>query len=214
MLGVSGKMGSGKTTVALLAAARLTNATGVKWQVTGFATALKRLVCATYQVPLCLAYTAAGKATVPYKIDPIISANILPVPLSDAKLKLINGQLRARAVYNQELGVLLQRVGNLFREVEPDYWVKALEAELTPNEPIVIEDVRFKNELAWIKANKGIVCRVFGPTDAVVLEARDPKHESETALDYFNGWDFVVCNKVHGADMSALHASLAKSLCI
>lgn len=211
-IGFSGKMGSGKTTVALLAAARLESATGNPWRIRAFADALKKLVCATYDVPLSLAYTDIGKKTVPAQAEVTIKTEDLPFPLSSIELAYINSHIRFDMwPYKNTLGQLLQYVGQWFRDIRPDYWVLAFEMSLEPDECIVVEDVRYPNEVEWLHNNFGIVCRVYGP-ESSRDDSRDEKHQSEIALDSCTNWDFTIDNTIRGVDMNQLHSQLAGKL--
>jgi hypothetical protein len=90
---------------------------------------------------------------------------------------------------------LLQKLGVMIREDEPDYWVKAAVKKVREiNErygPVVIDDLRFPNELNACLAHDFKVFRVdrnrearlatFGMDPNVISELET--HESETALD-------------------------------
>lgn len=210
-VGISGKMGSGKSTVARLMVARLTNATGIVWKVRGFADSLKCLVCKIYRVPLCLGYTDVGKQTVPPMLKDKITHEILPVPITDIDLEYVNKYLAEEAVFPHTLGRLFQIVGNVFRQIDPNYWVRAFEASLKPDEYIVIEDLRYPNEAEWIINNFGVVCRVNGP-HRICPDGRSQQHISESALDDFTSWDFTIDNTIHGPDMSKLHKDIVEKL--
>ena len=213
-LGVSGKMGAGKSTVARLAWARLTSETGLPWTIRAFAGPLKSMVCAIYGIPLSLAYTEVGKRVIPPAPKDCVTHERLPYPMSDAGLRFVNRCIAEQIAHTPyPLGVLLQIVGSIFRRIDPDYWVKAFEASLEPNSYVIIEDVRFPNEVDWIRANFGVVCRVDGvPLPLKKKDGRSELHASETALDDFKDWDFVLDNTKHEEDMSRLHGDLAANL--
>lgn len=71
---------------------------------------------------------------------------------------------------------LLQDLGVGARElIDPDVWVKTLEADVDSHaDPAVITDVRFPNEIEWIRDRGGIVVRIdrpgTGPANAHVSE--------------------------------------------
>ena len=100
---------------------------------------------------------------------------------------------------------LFQKIGTdaIRNNVHPDAWVNALMADYKlinlyskhearaistsfPN--WIITDVRFPNEVKAIKNKKGILIRVE--------RATFPKsnHLSETALDFYKDWDYVIDN--------------------
>ena len=65
------------------------------------------------------------------------------------------------------------------------------ESEVTPVYPNwIITDVRFPNEAKAIKDRGGILIRINRPQ----LIERDFEHLSETALDDYNGFDYVIEN--------------------
>jgi hypothetical protein len=87
---------------------------------------------------------------------------------------------------------LLQWWGTDYRRAkDPDYWVKRLKKTLEDHKPDValITDVRFMNEVEYIRAAGGLLvkCTRTGQPDVAVQE-----HVSEAALDGFTGWDHVI----------------------
>lgn len=57
--------------------------------------------------------------------------------------------------------LVLQRYGTEYRRAQDeDYWVKQLAETIEPTESYVIGDLRFANEAAWIKAQGGVVWEV------------------------------------------------------
>lgn len=94
--------------------------------------------------------------------------------------------------FNITVGELQQQVGTeAFRSWDTDVWVKALMADYDADKNWVITDVRFPNEAYAIKAAGGILVRLIGKHTNT---KRDPNHISETALDDFQGWDYVIHN--------------------
>lgn len=57
---------------------------------------------------------------------------------------------------------LLQTLGDKMKEIDPDVWVKYLLREMNVefNDNIIIDDLRFKNELKYLKENKFIIIRL------------------------------------------------------
>ena len=86
---------------------------------------------------------------------------------------------------------LLQWRGESRRKEDPNYWVKRLFQRLAVLQPdiAVITDLRYPNEVTAVKAAGGYVGKIVrvGPSDVEVHE-----HESETALDWYDGWDFTI----------------------
>lgn len=84
---------------------------------------------------------------------------------------------------------ILQLWGTEYRRrQDPDYWVKRLEEKLHGLEKVVIDDVRFPNEVEMIHRLGGRVIRIDRPGPA------ESTHASEIELDSFDGWDDVIVN--------------------
>ena len=114
---------------------------------------------------------------------------------------------------------LLQKIGVEMRNRDPLVWVKAVYWDILTKAPktAVITDVRFPNEMAFIKAVGGYTCKVsrfdFAPyKDNPIVESveyqaedRDPNHISETALDDAK-WDFHIAAR--SGDLASLHQEI------
>jgi hypothetical protein len=76
--------------------------------------------------------------------------------------------------------------------IHPNIWVNALFADYDTSSNYdsnwIITDVRFPNECQAIKDRGGIVIKINRDSDVV------DNHSSETALDNYDGFDFVVDN--------------------
>lgn len=89
---------------------------------------------------------------------------------------------------------LLQWWGTEYRRAQdPDYWTKAWgrkvgQYDLSLNH-VLVDDVRFLNELNVIRAHGGLIVKIERPG---FLGANN--HSSETSLDGFTAWDTVVVN--------------------
>lgn len=85
-------------------------------------------------------------------------------------------------------GPVLQIVGtDLFRQADPDVWIRTLEYQIQEEAPeiAIITDVRFPNETAWCEKN-GIVVKVRrlnSNGSLFITDDRPADHLSETALD-------------------------------
>jgi len=85
---------------------------------------------------------------------------------------------------------ILQQLGTeVGRQIHPSAWVNALFVDYTSknHNKWIISDVRFPDEAQAIKDRGGILIKVNRDTD-------DDQHESETALDGYTGWDYVIDN--------------------
>lgn len=119
---------------------------------------------------------------------------------------------------------LMQKEGEKMREIDENYWVKATMSHYKPigsedsegrkfhtlDKPIMtypkwlITDLRYPNEAKAIKDKNGTLLRIVREnkithSDGMVWIhphgwVQYPPHHSETALDDFNGWDYVIEN--------------------
>jgi hypothetical protein len=82
---------------------------------------------------------------------------------------------------------LLQWWGTEYRrEQDPDYWVKRVEERIKSELPefVLLDDMRFPNEFAWVESQGGVTVKVSRPGFAG-LSAEAAQHASETSLDGF-----------------------------
>jgi hypothetical protein len=89
---------------------------------------------------------------------------------------------------------ILQWWGTEYRRAQnPDYWTQAWENKLQDFDlertHILVDDVRFRNELDVIKKNDGLFVKI---ERAGFDGAND--HSSENSLDDFDQWDIVIPN--------------------
>lgn len=230
VIGFSGKMGSGKSTAALLTKQHLARVTGEPWQVVAFGDALKNIVAKMCEVPICLCYTDVGKAIVPPKppkgLDPSMFGPDAGMPSLDVHTIDRINEVIARNLENEHIpgkeasiGKVMQIVGQAVRMFEPDFWVDALEGTMDVGCNYVIEDVRYPNEFEWIRDSMlGVVGRIYSTatTSAHSEAGRDSAHPSETALDACTAWHFEVDNTPpysSGKLMSALASKLDGLVC-
>ena len=185
IIGISGKLGTGKTETANIMKAELEKQ-GLKVRVEHFVSALKAEVAAIFEFPEELTYTTEGKAI---RIKPtlramheMLHANVGPVLDIDTSYSVRE---------------LLQLWGtDVRRKRDPDYWVKkTLKAwckHLRDDvDVLIMDDMRFPNEAVCVNNNN------YNPNAVGQLLRLDPyegydqysDHESETALDGFMEWD-------------------------
>lgn len=89
---------------------------------------------------------------------------------------------------------IMQAIGSFYRSIDHDFWVKALDKHLvrmSPCQDFVVTDVRHLNECSYIKSKGGILAKVFRE-DATKIHGME--HESETALNDFEDFDFEINN--------------------
>ena len=89
---------------------------------------------------------------------------------------------------------ILQWWGTEFRRAQdPDYWTKAWERKLLEldrtDKHVLVDDVRFVNELEVIRQNGGHFIRVVRPGFNGANN-----HSSENSLDGYDDWDLVIDN--------------------
>lgn len=100
-------------------------------------------------------------------------------------------------------GPFLQKLGEAMRTLDTSYWVRRLYLRLEEaNVPYaLIPDVRFLNEVEFVHSHGGIVIKVerFVENGALYVDpSRPATHESETALDGYEGWDeYIVAKDGH-----------------
>jgi len=91
---------------------------------------------------------------------------------------------------------MLQDIGSGVRVYgHADAWVIALFSYWVDDGDTrwVIDDVRYPNEAAAVKARGGIVIRLNGdPGLTAAQSTRDPAHPSETALDDYTEFDVII----------------------
>ncbi len=103
---------------------------------------------------------------------------------------------------------ILQWFGTeVMRKRSPDHWVHVIADRITLESPeiAIVTDVRFPNEAAWIKNHDGYlveVIRVNNDGTRYLDPNRDANHPSETALDDYSGWDFIL--RCKSGDLNSL----------
>lgn len=96
------------------------------------------------------------------------------------------GRERKQITYRQFMQLLGTEVG---RNLHQNIWVNSTFANYNENSKWIISDVRFPNEVEAIKSKGGILIRINRPG----FENTD-EHKSETALDNYDGFDYVIEN--------------------
>lgn len=196
MVGFSGKIGCGKTTICEMLERLLTTRLELSVKTISFGSVLKRKVAQTFNFPLDWCYSTDGKAhyikfsqphyvleeeTLTFKEDVTFRKQTVIIPHS-----------RGMNVRN-----LLQWWGTeVCRRHDPHYWVKEWKKEVNRaalRDVVLIDDVRFPNELYAISGDPdafGCVFRVHPYKDWNFYS----EHESETALDTYDfgkEWTFT-----------------------
>lgn len=166
IIGLSGKMGTGKSTIAANLMALIPGAVTLS-----FAGPLKREAAAIYGFPEALAYSESGKKTM--------------VVLPDEGEKIMGkGMATIREI--------LQAHGTLRRQEDPEYWGKQMDKALDVLEgngvkAVIVDDLRYPSELRLLARRGARLYRIepypgWAPSET-------SQHASETALDDYAFWD-------------------------
>jgi len=193
IIGFAGKAGSGKTTAARHLATLLDRPTRVipmAQVLRDEVEAFLRQVGADAQVPL-LYGNQDDKVTV-FSIDQRRALDACP---RWDDFIAVNREIQTEPG-RTALSVrrILQWWGTEYRRAQdPDYWTKAWQRKVASldlaREHVLVDDVRFANELATLKSFAGRFVKIIRPGfDGA------GNHASETSLDDFDGWDAVIVN--------------------
>lgn len=171
VLGISGKIGAGKSTLSEALKAVLTE-NGFLVYERNFADKLKELVAFHFNIDVRRCYTQEGK----------------------------NSLLHARYGVGMTVGRMLQLFGTSLRQVNENIWINSVADFVEENSSnnsnklvFIIPDCRFPNEVEWIRSMFGIAVRLEGDPGQVAKNSkRDLAHISETALDGYAGFDLVL----------------------
>jgi hypothetical protein len=232
LIGICGRMGAGKDTLAALIAAR--HPAHQQWK---FADALRTAASIVTDIPahkllsaeekaVDLSGTSYGTHQLWVRLANAINVTIPGTSyekksygqLADQMFELLTGTTFERAGTTVTLpmtaGRLLQLLGTEgFRQcVGPEIWVEALFARWTAGQrpPIIVADVRFPNEADAIRRHGGVVLLVRR-ADANRSDGRSTEHESERALDAIRP-DIIIDNDGTLEELRALAEDLWSSL--
>lgn len=226
ILGISGKIGSGKSTTALAVEKLMPNKAVLQ---INFGDALKSMLAAVFDFPIDLCYSQEGKLT------QIVSAEPVSVDTLWQRLCRCTGRECSLAfvakVYQFDsadpvvllqpcsVGVLLQRFGNAVREeFGENFWIDQLDKHVTnwcalsPENAaglVIVGDVRFVNEADFIlRDRKGCLVRLNGdPAGVAAASDRSKTHSSETALDDYRLFHAILNTELLSRD------AVAKAVC-
>ena len=143
VVGFAGKMGSGRSTVALLAKQYLTRVTDEPWHVVAFSDSLKTMVAKLCDVPVTFCYSEAGKAIVPSMGPRSLRPEDFELCMSDDSIiDKMNEEIDKELGEGVSIGRLLQIVGEAVRTYEPNYWVDALENKMEVGSNYIVDGGR------------------------------------------------------------------------
>ena len=162
IIGISGKLGTGKTTVTNMLINSILPSFGMSGVRMAFGDKLKSMASEVYGFDRELCYTGkTSKVKIPENIDPA----------------LVNPKWDNEPTVRE----ILQYYGTDYtRAKDADFWVKELskDVEKAAADFVIIDDVRFPNEYDFAMKN-GICVRI----EAYPGYGRGGDHSSETALD-------------------------------
>lgn len=103
-----------------------------------------------------------------------------------------------KSIYRPDLIAL----GNEGRAIDPDYWLNTI---LEKNTDIIVPDVRMPHEVEKFKENNAFCIRVEASAEARSKRGKLSKENdyTETALDNFANWDYVITNEGSYEDLQA-----------
>lgn len=165
IIAISGKIGCGKSTLAGMLMERLPG-----WERVAFGDCLKEETSRIFGYPLEWNYTEEGKQ------------KLVPIP----GRMVFSGPSTARAASVREL---LQWWGTeICRRIDPDFWVKRMADRLDEVAAhVIVDDVRFPSEVKMLEQEGALLVRL-DPYPGW-MPGPHASHESETALDGYQGWD-------------------------
>jgi hypothetical protein len=165
IISISGKIGSGKDTIAEIIKEKMPEA---GWEVKKFAGKLKEVATLLTSIPVTQFEDQSFKQT------------LLPSQWNDAN----NNPMTVRDLL-QRLGTEAMRLG-----LHKNVWVNALFSDYQTESNWIVTDTRFPNEIDAC-VNRGAI---------TILVQRDSgnqigtTHTSETALDQYDQWDYIIDN--------------------
>lgn len=188
LIGISGKGCSGKDTIADYLI------TNKGWsRKISFADGLKKLCADFFNLDISFFYDQGGKAAAfefPIMVDSGVAKELV--------YRCLGHDSMGFHVDKKEIHTpreLLQFVGSdVLRVVDGDSFTKLIESSVVSFDGVVIPDVRFPNEALFILDNGGVLIRVERQKEYVI----DSSHASETALDDWADWSYVLLNFDHG----------------
>lgn len=192
VIGISGKMGVGKTTVATMLCKTM-KAGNI--QRMSFGDLLKSEVSSKFGVPIADCY--------------------------DGKDKLVERTTEREKVgmpRDMTVRELLQWYGtDVVRARDQNYWIKAMQRHLrlaaSTNKirAMIIDDVRFPNEAELVRQWRGLLVRI-DPYPGYEVSAEVAGHASETALDNYQGFDMVFRPKFGEAELEKVAREIAERM--
>lgn len=183
IIGISGKLGSGKDSLAKLISNELSH-TNITW----FAYKLKQITQVITSCEFEDLFTQEGKNKF--------------CPMFDRTLGQILQEMGTDVIRdNFDVDTWVKSTILYCENTKHFYWYEKLVNKLKPNTfkgreyTWLVPDLRFPNEADAIKNVGGVLIRIEGDPKGVRLNSnRNLNHASETALDDYTKWDYVINN--------------------
>lgn len=208
LIGISGKFGSGKDTVA-----GIIKKLDPDVVVLPFAGPLKRLVAFLGQIDVEILYTDEGKKQKNVRRQALMTCNMIldgvclcammvhEYGFDDKRVMEIFKECIDFMDGTKSWGETLQHVGTaIFRDkIDKKFWVKMwnVEYQKYKEQGVIVTDVRFDEEARLLKELGFDLWRIESELEqrrSRIKTERDEKHSSETSLDDYQGFDVVIQN--------------------
>ena len=189
IISISGKMGSGKDTIAEI----IKQVTaGTDWEVKKFAGKLKEIASLLTSIPIEKFEDQQFKQTsLPEQWN---SANGDPMTVRDLLQQLGTEAMRSGLHENVWVNALFAEYQSKIEFTESFDFVDGTDWVITPSSFCypnwIITDTRFPNEIAACVERKGICIKVERNSEMNIGNT----HASETALDEYTKWDYYIDN--------------------
>lgn len=182
IIGISGKAGSGKDTVAQII------------QFLNFQESFPEIHTTFVNRPLP-SHKLYGKK---WKIRKFahavkeVASLLTRIPVSDFEKSEVKAMSLGEHWGNMTVRDILQKIGTdaIRNNVHENAWVNALMSQYHEGDNWIITDVRFPNEANAIKERGGVLIRLNRQSNVLI----NANHSSETALDDYEGFDFCLDN--------------------
>ena len=201
LIGISGKAGTGKDTLALLLASMLPHS-----QILKFATPLKEAAAAILHTPV-----ASFE-------DPLFKKTLLPGELQQQhSMKVLDENTKpfwVNSVTAHDYRWFLQVLGTeVSRQLHPAIWIWSFfnSPRFDPTRTTLISDVRFKNEANEIVRRGGILLRVENSRLPKPTYLYSTPHASEVELDNYP-FDHTIHNNGTLSELESAAFNLYKQL--
>ena len=173
VIGISGKIGTGKSTLANYMADML------GWDKMSFGDPVKQEASKRFGFPIEWCYSEQGK-------NKHVSVRKDFIDYDPNLDKLVQYFTPGEPTVRK----MLQWWGtDVRRKQDPDYWIKTMEKSINGN--VIIDDVRFHGEAEMVKRLGGTLIRVE-PYIGWECDEKIANHQSETDLDDYNKWDMKI----------------------